>query len=626
MLILRCFQMTDTMKEEMRRYKALAVKVEESLRERQLVKHQDKYVPTDRMEPVDKLKSIGYSSDSDVSSHDVAVSDSPSKMTIVEPELQDAGETKDNHDIQSSISNVQHSQLKVCPSNDTVNDSESIAVTTDQDKYVDVTEVSTPNEDITLADSWKPEVPRTLDIVPIMLSNDEEDTSSSTGISKETENPKLSRQGSYILDTPSPMLLAHMHTELIDNYIPTRTPNVSQRKQWNIVQPKVEWENKQFMAEDVEALSKLESTGRKSTSQHRESDSSTELRQPNKTISTKAVIEEDAYISDVTPTKRRSNSDFKKQSSLEKSEKDTSVLNLSSREYTEDASSPKNQLSRIDEKQHNEKESVTEYWDSNINTKSSTPDKLLMVYKEIEEMHKKQMMELVYRQRKEQSLLQAEFQKQQMLLLTEIRKCASGVPRRANASNAVLNRSLSNDETSLIGHEARQHSNINSPINLHAEEHCNIKLPLANRVIVCPLDYLSSRNLYLLKHHSADNSPATLDFDFTRKVSLCDTAYYNNNNNNNNNNNSNNDDNSSCESNDLIVYKNSNVSRQLFPLDSNTTHIPVLDTTYLDKHVSNFNFTIFNILQRSVVKENIKIPLSCRYGRRISSTLTHVVT
>lgn len=618
MLILRCFQMTDTMREEMRRYRSQAVKVEENLRDRRL-EHasQEEYVPVDVMEPIDKLKSIRYSSDSDVSSlRDTAVSDtnnsdSHTKMTIIEPMPQDAGE-----DIQSCISNVQHSQ--VTNDNDSVIDSESIAVVTDQDKYADATEVSTPNEDVTLADNWKPEVPRTLDIVPIVLSNDEDDTSSSIGVSKETETPKLSRQGSYILDTPSPMLLAHMHMEFTDkNYVPTRTTNVSQRKQWNIAQPKMEWENKQFMAEDVEALSQLESTAKKLTSQRRESDSSTESRQSNK--STKAVIEEDAYKPDITLTKhkRRSNTDFKKQGSLENSEKDTdiSILNLSSREYTEDANSPKLQLSRIDEKRHNEKASITEYHDSK--TKSSTPDKLLMVYKEIEEMHKKQMMELIYRQRKEQSLLQAEFQKQQMLLLTEIRKCASGTSHQAkHASNAKLNRSFSSDETRLAGYEARQQSNINSPINIRAEEHCNITLPLANRVIVCPLDYLSSRNLYLLKHQSitADNSPMTLDFDFTRKVSLCDTAYYNNNNNNNNNN-SNNDDNSSCESNDLIVYKNSNVSRQLFPLDSNTTHVPVLDTTvYLDKHVSNFNFMISTIFQRSVIKYT-KIILYVRYGQ-----------
>ncbi|KAL0131876.1 hypothetical protein PUN28_003022 [Cardiocondyla obscurior] len=574
--------MTDDVKEEMRRYRSLAVKVEENLRDRRLVECdiRDKWLEADVT--VDKLRNIRYSSDSDVSSRDIVTSDtnnsdSHSKLTIVEPMIQDAGETKDGQDIQSSISDVQKdSQYQVCLPKDIVNDSQPIVAMIEENKCINVLEVATPNEDVT-TENWKPEVPRTLDIVPITLSNDEEDTSSSIGVLKETENPpKLSRQNSYVLDTPSPVLLAHANMELIgENYIPTRT-TTSQRKQWNIVQPKVEWENKQFMS-DVEALDRLECIEKISAFQHSISDSSTESHQVKSTDTKATIVEEDAHKLDVTPTKHNhsSNTDLKKQSSSEKSEKDSDsgILNLSSRENPED------------EKQLNRKEKIEENRDSNIKTKSSTPDKLLTIYKEIEEMHKKQMMELIHRQRKEQSLLQAEFQKQQMLLLTEIRKCASGVPRQGNESNATLNRSMSNDETRSVSHEMRQRSNINSPNSIRY----NIKSTLANRVIVCPLDYFPSKNVYLLKRQSytADNSPATLDVDFVKKLSLCDTAYYNNNNDNNNN--GNNDVNSSYESRDLVVYKNSNVSRQLFPLDSNAKHVPVLDTVYQDKHVQAVN-------------------------------------
>ncbi|XP_018314690.1 putative uncharacterized protein DDB_G0282129 [Mycetomoellerius zeteki] len=590
--------MTDTIKEEMRHYRSLAVKVEENLRDRRLVKHiiQDKCMESVILEPIDKLKNIRYSSDSDISTRDITSDtnnrDSYSKMTIVEPMLQVEGETRDNHDIQSSIPDVQHLHLQVCLTNDIVNDSKLTAAVTDRNS-VDVIETATPNEDVTLLDNWRPEIPRTLNVLPITLSNDvcEEETSSME-ISKETpENlPKLSRQGSYILDTPSPILLAHMHTKLTDEkYIPTPTTNVSQRKQWNIAQPKAEWENKQFMVEHIQDLSKLEGTPKQLTSQHRQSDDSTESHQANK--STKMVIEEDAYRPDATPIKHnhRYNTDFMKQSSLEKSEKNSDID-----KYAGDTNSPKIQLSYINERQHNKKENTAEYHDSAIKTKSSTPDKLLMVYKEIEEMHKKQMMELIYRQRKEQSLLQAEFQKQQILLLAEIRKCVSGISHQTNALNVASNRSLSSDEAKPISHEARQQMDTDSPNNIHAEMHYNIKLPSANRMIVCPLDYISSKNLHLLKYQSfiADNSSATLDFDFTRKVSLYDTTHNNNNNNNsnnNNNNNGNNDDNSHCKSRDLVC-KNFNVSRQLFPLDSNTTHVPVLDTmVYFDKHVQAVN-------------------------------------
>ncbi|XP_012537476.2 putative mediator of RNA polymerase II transcription subunit 24 [Monomorium pharaonis] len=604
--------MTNTIKEEMRHYRSLAIKVEENLRDRRLLRHiiWNKCVQADVTGPVDKLRSIRYSSDSDVSSRDVASdtnnSDSYSRMTMVEPTSRVAGEPMDNHDIQSFISDVHttDSQLEVCVTNEfTVNDSKPIAAATDQDKYIDAIEaVSTPNENVTLPENWKPEIPKTLDIVPISLSNDEEDISSSIGISKETKNPpKLSRQGSYVLETPSPVLLAHMHAELTDeNYTPTPTTDYkSQRKQWSIAQSKVEWENKRFIAEDTEALSKLRSTEKRSTFEDGEPEVSTEPYQENKPISgTNTIVEEAGYRLDATPTKhnRRPSTDFKKHNPIEKLEKDTGVLNLLNREYTEDANSPKSQLSRINEKHHGKEEDParrTESRKSNGKTKSSTPDKLLMIYKEIEEMHKKQMTELIYRQRKEQSLLQAEFQKQQMLLLAEIRKCASGTPRQANSSNVALNRSLSNNETGSASRE----SNVNSPGNIYAETHRNIKLsPLSNRVIVCPLDYLPSRNLYLLKHPlTADNSPATLDYDFTKKVSLSENTYNNNNNNNyynnnNDSNNGNNDDNSSCESRDLIACKNSNVSRQLFPLDSNTTHVPVLDNTaYLEKHVQAVN-------------------------------------
>ncbi|XP_011876454.1 PREDICTED: uncharacterized protein LOC105566780 [Vollenhovia emeryi] len=589
--------MTDTTREEMRRYKSLAIRVEDSLRESRLAERvfQDECTQADAAKPVNQLKTVRYSSDSDASSRDVATSDtnnsdSRSRLTVIEPVLQDAGERGD--DTQASVSDVQRSHFEACSSNDAVNDTKSVAAADESECIRDAPEAATPNEDATSVDSWKPEVPRTLDIVPITLSNDEEDTSSSVGASKEAESPlKLSRQGSYVLDSPSPMLLAHMHTELTgEGYVPTCAANAPQRKQWNIAQPKTEWENKQFSAERVEALSKLECAARKSASPRRESDSSTESRHVNKSVGCTVAVE-DTRRSDATPTKhnRRSSTDVETQSSLEKSESDVNAgaLDLSSGEHTGAANGP--EVSRVDEKRSDGRsEGVAERRDSSV--KSSTPDELLMVYKEIEELHKRQMMELIYRQRKEQSLLQAEFQKQQTLLLAEIRKCATGTPRRAHvASTAALSRSLSSDEGGPASREARRRSSAGSAGRAEAPS----SIRLSNRMIICPLDYLSSRNLYLLKQQSftADNSPAAHEFDFARKVSLCDNAYSNNNDNNNNDNSNGNDDDNSCESRDL-VYRNSNisnVSRQLFPLDSNTTRVPVLDTLYLDKHVRAVN-------------------------------------
>lgn len=592
--------MTDNIKEEMRRYKTLAVKVEEKLKGRQLVKRniKDKCVQADIIESIDKFKSIKYDSDSDLSNRDTTSdtnnSDSYSKMTIVEsmPIKQVIGETRDKHNIQSTAADVQHSQFQVCLTDNI--DAKSVTAETDQNEYINATEPPTPNEDVS-SENWKPKVPKTLNIVPITLSNEEDNVGSPAVASKENENPpKLSRQGSYILDTPSPMLLAHMHTELIDkNYIPTSTSNVSQRKQWNIAQPKVKWENKQLTAESTnQASNKLECASEESTFQHTGFDILIESYQIDQSVScTKTeVAEEHTCKFDIAPTKYNDISDtsLTKQSSLEKLEKDngTCASNLPNEKSIEDANSLKSQLSCIDENKHHDKmEDIKEHQKLNVKTKSFiTSEKLLTIYKEIEEMYKKQMMELIYRQQKEQSLLQAEFQKQQMLLLTEIQKCSFNVPHQINASSNQSSINKKERLGNIIG-ERGQESNENSASDLYVEAHYNSKSsPVKHtNVIVCPLDYISSKNLYLFKHYKPplfirDTSPASPDFAFRREVNLCNTTY---------NNNDDDDDDSNCEPHNRTVYKNLNVNRQLFPLDSNTTHVPVLDTSaYLEKHVS----------------------------------------
>ncbi|GAB1869034.1 Centrosomal protein of 110 kDa [Camponotus japonicus] len=596
--------MTDSIKEEMKHYRFLAIKVEEKLKSRQLVKRniKDKCVQADVIE-TDKLKSIKYDSDSDLSNRDTTSdtnnSDSHSKTTIIEPMVQVIGETREKHNIPSATSDAQHSQ--VCLT-DNIN-TKPATIETDQNEYINATETPALNEDVS-SESWKPKIPNTLNIVPITLSNEEDNISSLAVASKEDKSPpKLSRQGSYVLDAPSPMLLAHMHTEkeLIDkNYVPTPTPthtnNASQRKQWNIVQPKMKWENKQLVAEDTKASNKLECTTSESTTEHTEFNTLAESYQVDQFAnSTKTEVAEE-HICKFTSPKHNDISDtsLKKQNSLEKLEKDSSpcVSNLSNEKSVEDASSLKSQSSCVDENKHDKMEDTKEHQNLIIKTKSSiTPEKLLTVYKEIEEMHKKQMMELIYRQQKEQSLLQAEFQKQQMLLLAEIQKCSSNIPYQVNASPNVISNQLSVNKERLgdIISETEQQLNVNPASNSRVEARYNSKSsPMKHtNVIVCPLDYISSKNLYLFKHCKpptfiTDTSPATPDFDFTKEVNLCDTTC--------NNNNNDDDDDSNCELYNRTVYKNSNVNRQLFPLNSNTTHVPIIDTSvYLDKHIQAVN-------------------------------------
>ncbi|XP_029672198.1 protein PFC0760c-like [Formica exsecta] len=601
--------MTDSIKEEMRHYRALAIKVEEKFRDRKLVKRsiKDKCVQADVIETIDQLKNIKYDSDSDLSNHDTTSdtnnSDSHSRTTIVEPVpmMQVIGETRDKYDNQSAASDVEHSQFQVCLTDNIVIDTKPAIAKTDQSEYINATETPTANEDV--SSESKPKVPNTLNIVPIVLSNEEDNIGAVTF--KENESPpKLSRQGSYILDTPSPMLLAHMHTELSDkNYVPTPTSNISRRKQWNMAQPKIKWENKQLIAEDTkQASNKLECTTDESTFHHSEFDTLAESYQVDQSAnSTKTeVAEEHVCKFNITSTKYSDISDtsLTKQSSLEKLEKDsgTCVSKLPNEKPVEDTNGNKSELSYVDKNKDRDKmEDTKEHQNLVVKTKSSiTPEKLLTVYKEIEEMHKKQMMELIYRQQKEQFLLQAEFQKQQMLLLAEIEKCSSNISYEVNASSNVTSNQLSINNKERLGNiisETGQELNVNSASNLNEEAHYNNKSsPMKHtNVIVCPLDYISSKNLYLFKHYKppffiTDTSPATSDYDFTREVTSRNTTCNNNNNNNDD------DDDSNCKMHNHIVYKNSNVNRQLFPLNSNTTHVPVLDTSvYLDKHIQAVN-------------------------------------
>jgi len=592
----------------MRRYKSQAMRVEEKLRSRQLAKHaKDKCVQAD-ITKKDILKNAKYSSDSDISNHDTtsdnmcnSFSDSFSKMdmTLIEStQTKQITETKDESNIQSSMSNMQHSQSRVSLNNDIVNDLPYVVEEIHQNERINKTRTTMPNEDVALPENCKPEIPKTLDVVPLTLNKEADNVRSYAIIPKENENlPKLSRQGSYVLDTPSPCLLAHMDTDFIDkDYVPTPTTNGSQRTQWNLVPSKIEWKNKQFIIEDTKDAT--EHAKDKLTPQQVEIDTLTELYQTNKSssiVASEQLVRQHTSESDITQDNQISDIDLKNQSLSEKSKGDSSILNSATKSQEMEDNS-EIQLSHTDRNKcyNNEIEDSKDLicQDLIFKTKSSTmPEKLLTVYRQIEEMHKKQIMELINRQRKEQSLLQAEFQKQQMILLAEIQKCSFEVSCQSNVPNAASNELLSNStnlETKLEDSK-REELNVNFPRNLHAETHhtnaSHNKLSSANSAnVICPLDYISPKDLHLLKSHASsplitDISITALNFDVVREANSCEVMYHNNNNSN--------DYNSNIESHNHSIRKNSTVNRQLFPLDSNTTHVAVLDTSaYLDKHVS----------------------------------------
>jgi hypothetical protein len=601
--------MTNSIKEEMRRYKSLAMKVEEKLKSRQLAKHaKDKCVQAD-VTKIDILRNVKYSSDSDISNHDtmsdnMCNSDSFSKMdtTIIESSrTKQSTESRDGFNVQSSMSDMQRSQSQVSLNNNVVNDSPYVIEGIHQNEQVNETRTTVPNEDVTLPENCKPEIPKTLDVVPLMLNKEADNVQSCAMIPKENENlPKLSRQGSYVLDTPSPCLLAHMDTDFIDkDYVPTPTTKGLQRTQWNLVPSKIEWQNKQFMIEDTKDAT--EHAKDKLTSQQVEIDSLTELYQTNKSssiVASEQLVRQHTPEFDIVQIKDNQISDIdsKNQSSSEKSKGDSSISisAIKSQEFAEDTYSSETRLSGVTDRSkcyNSGIEDSKECQDLISKTKSFTmPEKLLTVYRQIEEMHKKQIMELINRQRKEQSLLQAEFQKQQMILLAEIQKCSFEVSCQSDVSNSGSNELLSNSinlETKLEDSK-RQQLNVNFPSNLRAETHHN-QLSSANHAnVICPLDYISPKDLHLLKSHASsplitDISITALNFDVVREANSCKVMY--------NNNNNGNDYNSNIESHDHSIHRNSTVNRQLFPLDSNTTRVAVLDTSaYLDRHVSILQF------------------------------------
>ncbi|KAG6797628.1 serine/threonine-protein kinase ndrD isoform X2 [Apis mellifera caucasica] len=136
-------------------------------------------------------------------------------------------------------------QINLVPS--TVSRSESITSSNDSNTTTLIKSTTTE----TVSEIWKPQVPKTLNIIPLTLNNTnlKENEFQENNLDNLGDTPKLVRQGSYVLDTPSPILLAHMQMELTSStcvpsseYVPTSCANVNRRKEWNVAQTKVEWE------------------------------------------------------------------------------------------------------------------------------------------------------------------------------------------------------------------------------------------------------------------------------------------------------------------------------------------------------------------------------------------------
>ncbi|XP_063972296.1 uncharacterized protein LOC135160061 [Diachasmimorpha longicaudata] len=119
---------------------------------------------------------------------------------------------------------------------ETLSDDETtLTKSTDLNKYL----VNPSDTSEGSSETSKPQIPTSLDIVPITLDPQPlKKSKSSSSIQNSQEEPrKLVRQGSYTLDTPSPMLLAHIEVNRRD-YVPT---DQQKRRDWGLNNSKGTW-------------------------------------------------------------------------------------------------------------------------------------------------------------------------------------------------------------------------------------------------------------------------------------------------------------------------------------------------------------------------------------------------
>lgn len=449
----------------------------------------------------------------------------------------------------------------------------------------------------TVSEIWKPQVPKTLDIIPLTLTKTDcrENEGYRTGdVSNAESTPKLVRQGSYVLDTPSPILLAHMQMELAGSahtpcseYVPTS--NKVRRKEWNATGSKVEWE---YKTESKECIA-MESS--KSLPLLKANSCSNNDRVMCKSIPLQTKLE---YPLGMFPTARSADciqamlaKEHREGNNVETLHDKNSIIDTSDEQVQgyetwkrRNSSSTLNGVcegsgSLADVNEHNNLSigpSLLEKFsrnfktqDSTCKTKSSAPasDKLLTVYKRVQDMHKKQMAELMSRQHREQTLLQKEFENQQLLLLTEIRK---SFPEFSVAllSENVLSPSINNltpAADSGVNNDNNTQQNIGI---LETNTQCNNK-----KVSPCPLDYIYNEMDcdYVPCPNTVNPTDNEVDADKEdTKTQLEVSRYY---------------EEKLLES---VECKHSNVSRELFPLDGKTTHVPIIDRTmYNVEHVRN---------------------------------------
>ncbi|XP_076764409.1 uncharacterized protein LOC143431514 [Xylocopa sonorina] len=480
----------------------------------------------------------------------------------------------------------------------TASRSEPIAASVDTDHYLNETASTKFNTIETVSEIWKPQVPKTLDIIPLTLSNSncrenkeyQESDSDNLG-----DTSKLMRQGSYVLETPSPILLAHMQMQLAGStsvphseYVPTSTTSANRRNECNIRQAKIEWETSESKSKESTPIELLKSSPMvrgdsdfntasampRSMSSQTRRESSFAMYPATRSvdcIQTMLVKENKSDVQVNRIKKHVADNNNENNQNLQILNKCSSSSTLHSMAKLADSLedlSERNNGSVVNNFTENLSRNTVKIQDSISKLKSPiASDKILTVYKKVQEMHKKQMAELMFRQQKEQILLQKEFEKQQLLLLTEIKKSFPDISE--NILSPALNQISSNSDKYFESNDNNMQSVKKLKNDLEQENELE-HLHDNTKMILCPLDYL---------YPAINGNSAPCSTKMYTKAEKEGTEMRSN------------DDNYKIK---LVEgfdeCKRSNVSRELFPLDSKTVHVPIIDRTiYGAKHIKAAN-------------------------------------
>ncbi|KOC61470.1 Centriolar coiled-coil protein of 110 kDa [Habropoda laboriosa] len=514
------------------------------------------------------------------------------------------------------------SENQISLTSGTISRSESLTTSIDTDHCLNESASTKSSTTETVSEIWKPQVPKTLNIIPLTLSN-----SNCKGNKKYQESdldniedtPKLVRQGSYVLDTPSPILLAHMQMELASSactpcseYVPTKLcANMIHPKEWNVAQAKVEWEyetksKESIPMESFKSVSTLQgnsysNTGRtmcKSISLQTKPKSCFAMYPSTRSVDCIQTMLAKEYT-DRSNKQINHGKKFTMDNSIEEKQRFQTQRKCHSSSTVNSTCKLEGSLEDLNEYNNTsvsnnltgKVSSNIEIQDSISKLKSSiASDKLLVVYKEVQDMHKKQMAELMSRQQREQILLQKEFEEQQLLLLTEIKKSfpeISGSLLSENILSPAFDQIKTPNGDKCFENADNNTQNIKTlKNNLQHENEVEHSQDDNTKIVLCPLNYIYSDINF-------DNAPCSINYpcvvqsletELASKINNCvtriekkdteiqppaDTR---------------NDEEKSLVENDEC--KRSNVSRELFPLDSKTTHVPILDRTiYAAKHI-----------------------------------------